>query len=50
MAFNKFKRQATGIDILPHHTFWISLPRYSLDGIMFLFEKVTGKRTAYDSV
>jgi hypothetical protein len=50
MTFNKFKRQATGVDILPHRTFWISLPGYSLDGVMFVFKKVTGKGTSYTPV
>ncbi|CAF1445542.1 unnamed protein product, partial [Rotaria sordida] len=27
ISFNKLKRQATGIEILPHRTFWVSLPR-----------------------
>lgn len=43
MSFNKFKRQATGIDILPHRTFWKSLPGYSLDGAKFVYRKATGK-------
>ncbi len=43
VIFNKFKRQATGIDMLPHRTFWISLPGLARDGGKFLVAKVTGK-------
>jgi hypothetical protein len=50
MAFNKFQRQATGGDILPHRTFWISLPGYSFDGVMFVFRKVTRKEAAYTPI
>jgi hypothetical protein len=50
MSFNKFKRQATGVAILPHHIFWTSLPGYSLDGVMFIFRKATGKGTGYTTV
>jgi hypothetical protein len=50
MALNKFKRQATGIDILPHRSFWASLPVYSFAGVMFVFRKVTGKGAGYTSV
>jgi hypothetical protein len=49
MAFNKFKRQATGLDIVPHRIFWTSLPGYSLDGVIFVYRKVTGK-SGYGSV
>ncbi|CAF3895064.1 unnamed protein product [Adineta steineri] len=50
MSYNKFKLQATGIEILPHRTFWISLPRYSSAGILFVFQKVTNKKGDYNAI
>ncbi|CAF0991764.1 unnamed protein product [Adineta ricciae] len=50
MVFNKFKRQATGLDMLPHRTFWISLPGYALAGTRFIFGKITNKKTDYSSI
>jgi len=43
VIFNKFKREATGLDIIPHRIFWISLFGYVRDGGKFTVEKVTGK-------
>ncbi|CAF3188455.1 unnamed protein product [Rotaria socialis] len=50
MSFNKFKREATGLDILPHRSFWISLPGYSKDGVIFIFQKLTNKGATYQTV
>ncbi|CAF0984760.1 unnamed protein product [Adineta steineri] len=50
ISYNKFKLQATGIEILPHRTFWISLPRYSSAGILFVFQKVTNKKGDYNAI
>jgi hypothetical protein len=49
MSFNKFKRQASGIEILPHRGFWMSLGGHSRDGVKFVYQKVTGK-SGYNSV
>ncbi|CAF0928293.1 unnamed protein product [Adineta steineri] len=50
MTFNKFQRHESGINILPHRQFWISLPGYALDGILFTLRKVTSKGTTYTAV
>jgi hypothetical protein len=49
VSFNKFKRQATGLDLIPHRFFWISLFSYVLDGGKFIVAKVTGK-SGYSTV
>ncbi|CAF0989874.1 unnamed protein product [Adineta steineri] len=50
MSYNKFRRQATGINIFPHRTFWTSLLGYSVDGVIFVFRKVTCKSIGYNTV
>jgi len=41
--FNRFGRHLTGIEMLPHRTFWVALLARAKDGVIFLFRKVTGK-------
>lgn len=50
MGINRFRRQATGADILPHRTFWVAVPGHALYGVTFLFRKATGKETNYTPV
>lgn len=50
MAYNRIKKQATGIDILPHRQFWTELPVHSLNGVTFIYRKVTGKKSNYNTV
>ncbi|UJR11406.1 hypothetical protein I4U23_015586 [Adineta vaga] len=50
MAFNKLKRKATGIDIIPHRTFWVSLPNYAVAGTKFTFGKITNQKTNYNAI
>jgi len=49
VLFNKFKRQASGIELIPNVGFWTSLPGLVKDGVMFLVHKVT-KRGQYQQV
>jgi hypothetical protein len=41
--YNRFRLQQTGLDIIPHRTFWVAVPVYAKDGVVFLFRKATGK-------
>lgn len=41
ILFNKFKRQATGVEIIPNVGFWTSLPGLIKDGVMFIVHKIT---------
>jgi len=49
ILFNRFKRQLTGIELIPNVTFWTSIPGLVKDGVMFLVNKVRG-RGGYSSV
>jgi 1,2-dihydroxy-3-keto-5-methylthiopentene dioxygenase len=49
VLFNKFKRQATGIELIPNVGFWTSLPGLVKDGVMFIVHKIT-KRGQYTQV
>ncbi|CAF1085215.1 unnamed protein product [Adineta ricciae] len=41
--YNKVRLQRTGLDILPHRTFWVALPVYARDGVIYIFRRATGK-------
>jgi len=41
--FNRFGRHQTGIEMIPHRTFWVAVPARAKDGVVFLFRKATGK-------
>jgi len=43
VLFNKFKRQLTGVEIIPNVTFWTSIPGLVKDGVMFLVNKVRNR-------
>jgi len=49
ILFNRFKRQLTGIEMIPNVEFWISIPGLVKDGVMFLVNKIT-KRGQYTQV
>jgi len=49
ILFNKFRRDLTGIELVPNVTFWTSIPGLVKDGVMFLVGKVRG-RSGYQSV
>lgn len=48
IAYNKFKLQKSGLDVVPQYTFWISIPGLVKDGVMFVVERF--KRNNYQSV
>ena len=50
LGINRFARQQTGLDMLPHRGFWGAIPGYTKDGVMFLVSCVTGKGGNYQSV
>jgi len=50
VLINRFARQQTGLDMLPHRGFWGAIPGYTKDGVMFLVSRVTGKGGNYQSV
>ena len=41
--YNKVHHHRTGVDIIAHRTFWISLPVYARDGVTYIFRRSTGK-------
>jgi hypothetical protein len=49
ILFNKFKRQATGVELIPNVGFWTSLPGLTKDGVMFIVHKIT-RRGNYQPV
>jgi len=42
VAFNKYKREATGLDLIPNVGFWMMIPGLVKDGVLFVKGKVTG--------
>jgi hypothetical protein len=49
ILFNKFKRQATGVELIPNVGFWTSLPGLVKDGALFIVHKIT-RRGQYQPV
>ena len=50
-AYYGVRHQKRGVDLIAHRTFWIALPVYARDGVLYLFHRVTGKGSgAYQSV
>jgi len=43
IIFNKFKRQAHGLELIPNVEFWTSLPGLIKDGVMFIVNSVRGR-------
>ncbi|CAF3933535.1 unnamed protein product [Rotaria sordida] len=51
ISYNHFRLQRSGIDLIPHRKFWIVLPGYAKDGIIFVYHRVIcSSRGAYQSV
>jgi len=49
VTFNKVKKQATGLELIPNVEFWTSLPGLVKDGAMFIVNK-TCRRGGYSQV
>lgn len=49
ISFNKLQRKATGVDIIPHRTFWVSIPGLAREGVRFTYNKLT-RKTEYTSI
>jgi len=49
VLFNKFKRQASGVELIPNVGFWTSLPGLVKDGVLFIVHKFT-RRGSYQQV
>jgi len=43
ILFNKFKRQATGVELIPNVEFWSSIPGLFKDGWMLIINKIRGR-------
>jgi len=43
ILFNKFKKQATGIELIPNVEFWSSIPGLFKDGWMLIINKIRGR-------
>jgi len=48
--YNRFRLQASGRDLIAHRTFWVGVPVYAKDGVVYLFRRATGKGGEYRSV
>lgn len=49
--FYRLRQQKSGLDLIPHRTFWASLPGYAKDGGVYVYQRVTGKGNSnYSSV
>jgi len=49
IAFNRFQKHETGVDMLPNLQFWLSLPGLIKDGAMFIVNK-TCRRGGYSTI
>ncbi|CAF4320115.1 unnamed protein product, partial [Adineta steineri] len=50
-VFNKVHHHRTGADIIPHRTFWVSLPTYAKGGVTYIISRATGKPVEkYESI
>ncbi|CAF1588949.1 unnamed protein product [Rotaria sp. Silwood1] len=51
ISYNRFRLQRSGIDLIPHRKFWIVLPGYAKDGIIFVYHRaICSSRGVYQSV
>lgn len=52
VAWNKFKEQKEGVEVIPNYEFWVATPGYFLAGCNFTKDKVLGLcgRGGYDTV
>ncbi|CAF1110450.1 unnamed protein product [Didymodactylos carnosus] len=51
ISYNKFHLKQTGVELIPHRTFWIALPGYAKDGVVHSYKTIRGgKGTGYQSV
>jgi len=51
IAYNKFRKDAHGLELIPNHEFWFALPRLVWDGNMYTYRKLRGLCGAsYESV
>jgi len=42
VAYNKFRKDAHGLELIPNHEFWFALPRLVWDGNMYTYRKLRG--------
>jgi len=42
VAYNKFRKDAHGIELIPNHEFWFALPGLVWDGNVYTFKKLRG--------
>merc|ERR1711934_22319 len=50
VAFNKFKEEKEGIELIPHVDFWRETPAYFIAGCQFCWGKISGGGSGYDTV
>ncbi|UJR08149.1 hypothetical protein I4U23_012425 [Adineta vaga] len=48
--YARFRLERSGVELIPHRTFWVALPGYAKDGVVYLYSRVTNKTTTYQSV
>jgi hypothetical protein len=41
--YYRFRLHQSGRDLIAHRTFWVGVPVYAKDGVVYLFRRVTGK-------
>lgn len=50
LLYNRFGRQQTGLEMIPHRGFWVGVPVYAKDGAVYIVRRITGKGGDYQSV
>ncbi|KAK7109133.1 cation-dependent mannose-6-phosphate receptor-like [Littorina saxatilis] len=50
IAYNRTRKQATGMEMVPNISFWRAIPGYVKDGFVFTTGKIRPKKSGYDEV
>ncbi|XP_052245421.1 uncharacterized protein LOC127854430 isoform X2 [Dreissena polymorpha] len=50
LAYMRFRKQATGSDIIPNKEFWVVLPSHVLNGGKFVVAKILRKEASYNKI
>ncbi len=43
IILNRVRHQRTGLDLIPHRTFWVAVPGSAKDGVKYLYLRARGK-------
>lgn len=50
VLFMRFRKDASGSDMIPNKGFWVDLPGLVADGFRFVFGKITGRGSTYQKL